>query len=144
MMLIVILFLAGFAPEFAAAAMAPECSPEAKALEARWAAAEPAAPSWTDLARASLAYKRESQSVRRLRGDKLRHCYIGCRIAISVNEDTAVYLGWLKEQWDLTDCDASTRFEPADERATALGAELAVRHQGLDCARECATALKDR
>lgn len=144
MKLVVFTLLLAGAPQLALSAPVAECSAEARALETEWARLEPTAPGWANLARASVVYKREQANLRRLRGDKLQHCYVGCRVAVAVNDQTAIYLGWLKEQWDLTDCDPSTRFEPADERATALGAELAVRHQGLDCARECAAALRGR
>lgn len=121
-----------------------ECSPEARALEAQWAAQEPTRPRLRDMARATVLYRTEREHALRLRGDKVRHCYIGCRITTEINPTTGLYLGWLKEHWDLTDCDPSTNFDPADERATAVGVDLAVRHQGLDCRRECESALRGR
>lgn len=133
------------APTIAAPTLsAPECSAEARAVEAEWAALEPTRPRLRDMARATVLYRSEREQAMRLRGDKVRHCFIGCRLSVAINPTTGLYLGWLKEQWDLTDCDPATRFEPADERATALGVELAERIQGIDCRRECEAALRGR
>lgn len=129
----------GLRPAVAAPA---ECSPESRALEQAWLEQEPPHPRILDLARALAVFRAERTTVDRLNDDKLKHCYVGCVVAGRVNLETATYLGWLKEHWDLTDCDQRTRFEEADERATAIGAEIGVRSPRQECPARCRHALK--
>jgi hypothetical protein len=89
-----------------------------------WQSREPAHPGMLRLAGAWLVYRRESPIANSLKNDKQAHCYIGCRVSQDVGITTAVYLGWLKEQRDLTDCNPRTHFDPKDEIATLRGSEL--------------------
>lgn len=90
-----------------------------------WDAQEPQDPGILKLLAAWNVYKQESATTAKIKGDKRKHCYMGCRIAQSVSYETAVYVAWMKEKEDLTDCKASTLFEVRDFEVTVDGADLA-------------------
>lgn len=90
-----------------------------------WDSQEPQDPGLLKLFAAWNVYKKEAPAVKKIKGDKRKHCYIGCRIAQEVSYDTALYVAWMKEKEDITDCDASTLFEWRDFEVTVHGAELA-------------------
>ena len=92
----------------------------------RWKALEPKAPSLDQLFRAYEIYKSEKSAAQKLKNDKVKHCYIGCRIAQDLNFESARYVGWYKETQDLEDCKRNTRFEEKDYEATVFGANLQV------------------
>lgn len=72
----------------------------------------------------------------RIRNDKVKHCYVGCRIAQRTSARTAEYVGWIKEQQDLTDCRARSHFDPVDYEATVFGARLSV-ETAAACLSQC-------
>lgn len=92
-----------------------------------WESEEPAAPGLLRLFRAYNLYQNEKSKVAKIRGDKKKHCYLGCRMAEDIDLKTSVYVAWYKEQKDLTDCNSRTLFEVADFDATVEGAEKALR-----------------
>lgn len=92
------------------------------------------------LIKAYKLYKIEEANSVKLGNDKRAHCYIGCRIAQVVNFKTADYVGWIKEESDLRDCNLNTRFEEKDYLATRRGAEIG--EQQSDPA-ICRTVCKD-
>lgn len=73
------------------------------------------------------SYIREKKQAESFGSDKAAHCYIGCVIARSTRAEVADYVGWLKEQKDLSDCDPETHFEEADAIATSWGGMLVAR-----------------
>lgn len=73
------------------------------------------------------SYIREKKQAESFGSDKAAHCYIGCVIARSTRAEVADYVGWLKEQKDLSDCDPETHFEEADAVATSWGGALEAR-----------------
>lgn len=92
-------------------------------LSDEWAAEEPSNPGALVLLAAYALYSMEKEKANRLRGDKRKHCYMGCRIARNVSVKAAVYAAWLKEYEDLTDCNPRTYFEWRDYEVTVNGAE---------------------
>lgn len=102
----------------------------------RWKTKEPKAPSLDQLFRAYEIYKNEKSAAQKLKNDKVKHCYIGCRIAQELNPQSAEYVGWYKEAQDLEDCERNTRFEEKDYEATLFGANLQVTGQEA-CVSSC-------
>ncbi|MBN8541440.1 MAG: hypothetical protein J0L82_13695 [Deltaproteobacteria bacterium] len=92
-----------------------------------------------DLMHAYAVYKMEHTRAQALTSDKAKHCYIGCVVSLSTSAKVSDYLGWLKEDLDLSDCQADTLFEPADQVATSLGARLGARDK-----KECAIYCRDQ
>jgi hypothetical protein len=92
-----------------------------------------------ELLHAYAVFKMESTRAQALKSDKAKHCYIGCVVSLSTSAKVADYLGWLKEDLDLSDCESGTLFEPADQVATALGAKLGARDK-----KECAIYCRDQ
>lgn len=92
-------------------------------LTDEWAAEEPSNPGVLVLLAAYALYSLEKEKANSLRGDKRKHCYMGCRIARNVSVKAAVYAAWLKEYEDLTDCNPNTYFEWRDYEVTVNGAE---------------------
>lgn len=78
------------------------------------------------LVRAYAVYKQEKDKAESLGTDKLAHCYMGCRIAQETDYSTAAYVGWLKEDRDISDCKAFSHFDEEDYIATIRGAEFGV------------------
>lgn len=93
---------------------------------ADWDTQEPEDPGIIKLFSAWQVYKKEAHAVKKIKGDKRKHCYMGCRIAQDVSYETAVYVAWMKEKEDLTDCQESTFFEVRDFEVTVDGAGLAA------------------
>ncbi len=91
-----------------------------------------------ELMRAYAVYRLEKSRAMVLKSDKAKHCYIGCVVALSTSPKVTDYLGWLKEDMDLADCDRGSLFEPADMSATSMGARLGARDK-----KECATLCRD-
>lgn len=107
------------------------------ALE-QWNAQEPADPGLLQLFFAWKVYNDELPTANTLKGDKRKHCYIGCRIAQDVAFDTSVYVAWHKEKQDLTDCEKGTFFEQRDYETTVHGAELSKQSSDPQfCLDEC-------
>ncbi|MBL7688822.1 MAG: hypothetical protein JNJ49_12375 [Bdellovibrionaceae bacterium] len=82
------------------------------------------------------SYVREKKQAESFGSDKAAHCYIGCVIARSTRAEVADYVGWLKEQKDLSDCDPETHFEEADALATSWGGMLEARSRE-ECRAQC-------
>lgn len=82
------------------------------------------------------SYVREKKQAESFGSDKAAHCYIGCVIARSTRAEVADYIGWLKEQQDLVDCDPETHFEEADAVATSWGGMLEARSRE-ECQAQC-------
>lgn len=92
-----------------------------------------------DLAHAYAVFKFEQSRANLLKSDKAKHCYIGCAVGLATSPKVTDYLGWLKEDLDLRDCDVNTMFEPADMAATSKGTKLGARDK-----KECATLCRDQ
>ncbi len=112
---------------------------------ADWGAQEPKDPGVIKLFAAWKVYKNEAPAVKKIKGDKRKHCYMGCRIAQDVSYETAVYVAWMKENDDLTDCETSTYFEHRDFEVTVDGAELSKESSEKQfCLDECSKIKKFR
>lgn len=75
--------------------------------------------------------------------DKLAHCYIGCRISQETNYHTADYVGWLKEDRDISDCRGQSYFDEEDYRATVRGAQFGESQPDApSCERACKQVYK--
>lgn len=90
----------------------------------RWQQQEPENPSLWQLFLAHQTYQDELDVTKKIKGDKRKHCYMGCRIAQTTSYEVSFYIGWLKESEDLQDCDKKTNFEPLDQQSTADGAAV--------------------
>jgi hypothetical protein len=88
-----------------------------------WKEQMPKQPSLAKLARAYFIFKEEKAKANNYKKDKVKHCYIGCRLSQRLDFKTTHYVGWYKEQEDLTDCELRTHFEPKDLEATLDGAK---------------------
>lgn len=88
-----------------------------------WVDEEPKNPGYLNLLLAYGVYSAEKRRLGKLRGDKRKHCYMGCRIARRISLNTAIYVAWYKEYEDLTDCNPKTFFEWRDYEFTVDGAE---------------------
>lgn len=118
-----------------------ESAQDYEALLTEWSHQEPAPANPFSLMKAYGIYNREKNLSLRLGSDKTAHCFLGCRISMDVNLKTAIYVGWLKEQRDITDCNRSSRFETADYTATVHGAEMGSSLRTPDeCQRACKQA----
>ncbi|MGZ3780993.1 MAG: hypothetical protein ACXVCY_10125 [Pseudobdellovibrionaceae bacterium] len=108
-----------------------------KELE-RWALQNPGMPSPLSLVKAYSVYSKEKSKAVAIskKSDKKAHCYVGCRISQVTNYDTANYVGWLKEERDLKDCDPKTHYDEEDYRATLKGAQIGENHSA-DCLQAC-------
>lgn len=123
--LLIVTFIV-FQGAFAVAAeTAGACAGFTEADALMWQNRKPGHPGTLRLARAWLTYRNEGANLARIKYDKWAHCYGGCRIAQDVDAATVLYVAWLKEDRDLRDCNARTHFDPLDEDATNLGAQLA-------------------
>lgn len=91
-----------------------------------------------ELLQAYAVFRMERTRALALKSDKAKHCYIGCVVGLATSPKVADYLGWLKEDLDLSDCDGGTLYEPADQVATSLGARLGARDK-----KECAIYCRD-
>lgn len=87
--------------------------------------------------------KAETKKAGQLGGDKMAHCYMGCRIAQETDYETARFAAWYKEMKDLTDCNPNTAFEYADYAVTCLGAELRAATPE-QCVQQCGDYLLPR
>ena len=99
---------------------------EWQSLKDEWSEEEPTNPGALVLLAAYAIYAMEKDTADQLRGDKRKHCYMGCRIARRVSYNAAVYAAWLKEYEDLDDCNPNTYFEWRDYEVTVNGADAAV------------------
>lgn len=89
-------------------------------------------------------YKNEQRNTTRLANDKIKHCYIGCRITQGASAYTTEYVGWYKELQDLTDCRRSSHFENVDFLATVDGSRVAASATSANaCATQCTQAWKN-
>lgn len=91
-----------------------------------WETQAPPSPGLWSLFQAHQTYKKELSTAQKLKNDKKKHCYIGCRIAQDTSLEVSIYVGWLKESDDIQDCDKKTFFEPLDFESTVDGAEQAA------------------
>lgn len=108
-----------------------------------WQSKKPSEPNLLNLAKAYSTFQDEKQNAEKLLRDKIKHCYLGCRIANDTDYATADYVAWLKEYKDLTDCELGTRYEPRDYTATLDGAK----HPGKnfdECSKYCKDSWKKR
>lgn len=97
------------------------------------AAMTPPRPDIFSLLRAYRVSEAVIPATRKMKSDKTRHCYVGCRIAYAEDRESADFAGWYKEQEDLTDCLASTHFELADYKATQDGIDISdLSSEGID------------
>ena len=87
-----------------------------------WRGIEPAMPNPVLLLRAYSVFKVEEPIAKKMKNDKAAHCYIGCRLSQEADYRTADYVGWLKEERDIHDCDGRSHFDPEDYQATLRGA----------------------
>ncbi len=87
-----------------------------------WRAIEPAMPNPVLLLRAYSVFKFEEPLAKKMKNDKVAHCYMGCRLSQETDYRTADYVGWLKEERDIHDCDGRSHFDPEDYQATLRGA----------------------
>jgi hypothetical protein len=143
-------------PTFGFAAQPPGCwtsevSPVSKKIYsqtqweqdlAQWLRLEPESPSLWSLFKAHQTYKKEQAAVKKIKGDKRKHCYIGCRIAQENSLEVSLYVGWLKESEDLQDCDKKTYFEPLDHQSTVDGAVVGSESQSPKICHEFCSAYK--
>jgi hypothetical protein len=90
-----------------------------------WMGFNKANPNPYFLSQAYLTYKNEIKKTQKFSSDKVKHCYMGCRIAAETNLETAEYTAWNKEKDDLTDCKVRTHFELVDYQSTVDGAKNA-------------------
>lgn len=97
---------------------------EYDAFRSDWAEQNPGAGNPFSLIKAYNVYKSEKTKAEKMGTDKLAHCYMGCRISQETSYHTADYVGWLKEDRDITDCNYKTRFDEEDYKATARGAQF--------------------
>lgn len=103
-----------------------------------WKARAPDTPHPIALWRAYNIYKKEHHKALSLGNDKRAHCYIGCRISQDIDFPTADYVGWYKEERDLSDCNRRTHFDEIDYIATIKGAEIGKQqHESSTCERAC-------
>lgn len=114
-----------FTQEFNPATNKPFASQEDynSALQ-EWEFRAPTNPGIFALARAYSVYNKEKTTAQQITYDKRAHCYVGCRISQEVDFRTAEYVGWLKEDRDIKDCNKNSHFDPADFDATVAGAQL--------------------
>jgi hypothetical protein len=89
-----------------------------------WEEAAPRTAGLLSLWKAYSLFTNEKDMARKMGTDKTAHCYLGCRISQETDYETADYVGWLKEQRDLKDCNINTHFDDLDYKATQKGAEL--------------------
>lgn len=89
-----------------------------------WQFRAPTSPGLFSLARAYAVYNKEKATAQQITNDKRAHCYVGCRISQDVDFRTAEYVGWLKEDRDIKDCNKGSHFDAADFDATVVGAQL--------------------
>lgn len=103
-----------------------------------WQDRHPGGASPISLWRAYNIYKKEQQKALRLGNDKRAHCYVGCRIAQEIDLHTADYVGWYKEERDLSDCNIKSHFDEVDYVATLKGAEVGEQQRdAATCERAC-------
>lgn len=88
-----------------------------------WGQQAPEQPSWLLLNQAFEVYQQELSYSKKFKRDKVKHCFMGCRIAKETNFSTAKYTAWYKEQKDLIDCKLSSLFEIVDYDSTLDGAK---------------------
>jgi len=103
-----------------------------------WQAKAPESPNMFSLAKAYAIYTSEKNAALKIGNDKNAHCYIGCRISQEASYRVAEYVGWLKEDRDLKDCNPNTHFDESDYEATTTGAHLGESQVDADgCAAVC-------
>lgn len=102
-----------------------------------WSTFNKVTPDPFSLSRAFLVYKAEIKKTEKFSKDKVKHCYLGCRISAETDVPTTKYVAWSKEQDDITDCKVKTHFEIKDYEATVDGAQ----HPGPSqvCEKYCLT-----
>ena len=103
----------------------------------KWQRLKPPQASLIHLAKAyAVVYKSEKAKAASFSNDKLAHCYVGCRLTQETNFRTSRFIGWLKEDFDLTDCKMSSHFDPVDYQATVFGSE-AGKDKKINCETVC-------
>lgn len=112
---------------------------EYNSFRSDWANQNPGSGNPLALIKAYSVYKSEKSKAETMGTDKLAHCYMGCRISQETNYHTADYVGWLKEERDITDCNLKTHFDEEDYKATARGAGFG---ENARDAASCETACK--
>ncbi|MCB9072241.1 MAG: hypothetical protein H6623_01370 [Bdellovibrionaceae bacterium] len=104
----------------------------------QWQDSEPEAPGILEVIGAWHTYKTELSKTKKMKSDKLKHCYMGCVIAKNTSYKAAVYAAWYKEKTDLNDCDKTSFFEVKDYESTVFGSELAnSAKSSMDCQSLC-------
>lgn len=109
-----------------------------------WSASEPSSPGYVRLLLAWNLYNTEEAALKKIKGDKRKHCYMGCRIAQDISLETAIYVAWYKEKKDLTDCSIKTLFEEYDYEVTLKGAEMGQENSDSEYCLDQCNALKRR
>lgn len=95
-------------------------------------------PGPIDLMRAYSLYKKEKAQAEKLGNDKRAHCFLGCRISQHTDYHTADYVGWLKEDRDISDCNPRSHFDEEDYRATVRGAQIGEsQNEAATCIQAC-------
>jgi hypothetical protein len=66
--------------------------------------------------------------------DKVKHCFAGCFIRQNLDKTSALFVAWLKELMDASDCNPQTHFEESDYFATVAGALVG---KNMSCEKFC-------
>ncbi len=107
-------------------------------IKVRWQQQDPGFGNPLSLVKAYAIYRQEKDYAQKLGSDKRAHCYLGCRIAQETSYKTADYVGWLKEERDLGDCNLKSRYDEEDYRATVQGAQFGENQsEASSCVRAC-------
>jgi hypothetical protein len=93
------------------------------AHRAYWSTFNKVTPDPISLSKAYFVYKAEIKRTEKFSKDKLKHCYMGCRISKEIDLPTAKYVAWSKEMDDINDCKIKSHFEIKDYEATVDGAQ---------------------
>ncbi len=92
----------------------------------QWTNFKKPTPDAFSLHQAYMTYQAEIKKTEKFSKDKVKHCYMGCRIAAETDLPTTEYVAWSKEQDDISDCKRKTHFEIKDYEATIDGAHHAA------------------
>ncbi len=107
------------------------------AHRAYWSTFNKVTPDPISLSKAYFVYKTEIKRTEKFSKDKVKHCYMGCRISAEIDLPAAKYVAWSKEMDDITDCKIKSHFEIKDYEATVDGAQNPGRPQV--CEKYCLT-----
>lgn len=100
-----------------------------------WMDLEPKLPDWKklkDIQSVASAANKYASSVKA--SDKVKHCLAGCYIRQKLDLESAIYIGWVKELSDASDCITDTHFEVGDYYATSAGG---VAGGSMECQQFC-------